>query len=378
MAQFSRRGFVTLLGSTALVACTGKSGAEASAEGAVSGQPSLASLAKAKNIKFGSAMAAGQLNNDRYTDIIKRECGIIVAENENKIYVINPQPDVMNFAPGDALVDFAKANDLGMRGHTLIWHHPQWLPKWINEKDWGSAANAEAYLNQYVSAVASRYEPFYSSWDVVNETIDPATGELRETSFSRAMGPEVIDYCFHVAREAAPSAKLAYNDYMDWAPASDKHRAGVLRLVERLVKSGAPIDAVGLQSHSNEDAPAGYTKERARIWKSFCDEIVGMGLDLYITEFDVDDSRMEADITARDTEIAAYTKDYLDLMLSYPQTKDLLIWGMVDSENWLQGFQPREDGLPKRPTVYDADYQPKPMRDAIAAALKAAPQRDAG
>jgi endo-1,4-beta-xylanase len=62
-------------------------------------------------------------------------------------------------------------------------------------------------------------------------------------------------------------------------------------------------------------------------------------------------------------------------MLSYKQTKDVLFWGMPDQYNWLQEFTPRKDGLPLRPTPFDADFKPKPLYDAIAAAFKAAPER---
>jgi endo-1,4-beta-xylanase len=48
---------------------------------------------------------------------------------------------------------------------------------------------------------------------------------------------------------------------------------------------------------------------------------------------------------------------------------------MADHYNWLQDFQPRADGLPKRPCPYDADLRPKPLRAAIADALRAAPAR---
>jgi endo-1,4-beta-xylanase len=53
----------------------------------------------------------------------------------------------------------------------------------------------------------------------------------------------------------------------------------------------------------------------------------------------------------------------------------LLCWGLMDTHTWLQGRNPRADGLPKRPTPYDNHYQPKPLRDAMAAALRAAPPR---
>jgi endo-1,4-beta-xylanase len=62
-------------------------------------------------------------------------------------------------------------------------------------------------------------------------------------------------------------------------------------------------------------------------------------------------------------------------MLSYRQTKEVLAWGMVDKYSWLQNQWLREDKKPKRPTPYDDAYQPKPLREAIAAALRAAPVR---
>jgi endo-1,4-beta-xylanase len=62
-------------------------------------------------------------------------------------------------------------------------------------------------------------------------------------------------------------------------------------------------------------------------------------------------------------------------VLSYKQLKDFLLWGIDDGTNWLQGFSPRADKLPLRPTPFDADLKPKPLYDAIAAALKAAPSR---
>ena len=97
-----------------------------------------------------------------------------------------------------------------------------------------------------------------------------------------------------------------------------------------------------------------------------------MGYQLLITEFDVHDRGLQADIATRDRAIADYAGLYLDLMLSYPQLGDVLAWGMTDRYSWLQGRTPRADGLPKRPCPYDADFRPKPLRDAIAGALRAA------
>jgi endo-1,4-beta-xylanase len=63
-------------------------------------------------------------------------------------------------------------------------------------------------------------------------------------------------------------------------------------------------------------------------------------------------------------------------MFSYPQLKDVLLWGMCDSYSWLQNFVPlRGDGELKRPCPYDGTFKAKPLYAAIAGALKAAPGR---
>ncbi len=373
MAEISRRSALGLVaGAGALAACA----TTGSVVFPVDSEP-LKDLAKQKGLLFGSAMSAAQINDPEYVRIVQRECAVIVAENEHKWYTIHPQPGEWNFAPADALVGFAKANDLKMRGHTVIWHHPRWFPDWVNNTDFASAAEAEAVLGDYITRVASRGHPFIHEWDVINEAVDDKTGELRETSFSRAMGGplNVIEFCFRKTAEVSPGTRLAYNDYMSWETGNENHRNGVLKLMEALLKRGAPLTVFGIQSHSNFDMPDEFTPAKQKAWRAFCDEAVGMGLDMSLTEFDVNDTDLGPSIPLRDALIASFTKDYLDIMLSYPQTKELLMWGMVDKYSWLQGFMPRTDDVEKRPTLYDSNYRPKAMREAVAAALRAAPAR---
>lgn len=365
----TRRDFSAFAGASAMLAGAGLKSA------AAEDQPSLNSLAMAKGIRFGTAMSAAQLGDPNYVELVRRECGVIVAENEHKWYALHQEADQWTFGPADALTDFAEKEGLAMRGHTLLWHHPRWLPEWVNKTEFTKASDAERMLSRYIGAVAGRYNPFLHSWDVVNETIDENSGELRETSFSRAMGPEVIDYCFHRAREVAPTAKLAYNDYMSWEGASGAHRKGVLKLLERLKKNNAPIDALGVQSHSNYEMPDSFTTQKRREWRSFMDEVEDLGFEIYITEFDVNDTQLAPGIARRDRLIADYTRAYLDIMLSYEGLKEVLVWGLVDKYSWLQSFLPRTDGVAKRPTVFDGNYKAKTMRAAIAESLKAAAPR---
>jgi endo-1,4-beta-xylanase len=347
----------------------------------------LDAIARKKGVRFGSAVGIGRPPNSAfddpgYRDLLVRECGLIVAENEHKWYVLRPSADRYDFGPADRLAAFAKQGGLALRGHTLLWNRNEWSPKWLLTHDFGSRPReaAERMLTDHIRTVAGRY-PEMDSWDVVNETVDPATGELRETVFGKLLGPELIDICFQTARAAAPKAKLVYNDYMNFGPAEAKHRAGVLKLLERLKSRGVPIDALGIQGHigGGVDSPdmVRFTAADQREWRAFIDEVCGMGLDLLITELDVNDKAMPAGMAQRDAGVASLTRDFLDLMLDHREMKQVIVWGMADQYSWLQGTSPRPDGLPKRPLPYDAELKPKPMREAIAAAFRAAPERKA-
>lgn len=350
--------------------------------------PSLRELAQAKGILFGSAVPAGPrgattgpFEDAKHREILARECGVLVPENELKWYVVRARgPQYFDFERADRIAEFAKANGQALRGHTLLWHHPQWFPNWVKGYDFGPkpAEAAARMVTQHIQALCRRY-PQMISWDVVNETVDPKDGSIRSTFLSDAMGKEeVLDLSFHVAREAAPKARLVYNDYMSQEVGNEKHRYGVLKLLEGFKKRGTPVDALGIQSHigaENADSFTGFGKPQEKEWTAFLNDVTGMGYDLLVTEFDVHDKGLVYDFGPRDAAVAAYAKAFLDQVLSYRQTKEVLAWGMIDKYSWLQGQWLREDKKPKRPTLYDDNYQPKPLREAVAAALKAAPAR---
>jgi endo-1,4-beta-xylanase len=372
--RISRRDCLVLGGGAALAA----------ASGAAAQTPSLDALAQAKGVRFGTAVGvgrpgAGAFHDADYRELVAQQSGIIVAENEMKLYALKgATAEQWNWEPADTLARFAKERGLLFRGHTLLWNRDEFAPNWIKAHDFGGRANAEKWLTSYISTLAGRYRGQIESWDVVNETIDPKTGAMRDTVFTRAMGPEVVELAFHVAKQAAPEAKLLYNDYMGHAAVDAKHRAGVLKLLERLKSRNAPIDALGVQGHianGDSDPAIRFDGQEARDWRAFMDEVKGMGLDVLITEFDVNDTAGPADPAQRDKLIAGVTRDYLDMMLSYPELKQVLAWGLADRHSWLQTWWPRPDKLPKRPTPYDADLKPKAMREAVAAAFRAAPPR---
>jgi len=344
--------------------------------------PSLNALAAREHRRFGSSINAGPgagILNPAYAALVAAECGLVVPENELKWQATRPGPDTFDFAKMDAIVAWAQAHKLGVRGHTLLWHRPQWFPKWLNDYDFGAnpAREAERLLTTHIKTVTDRYRGVIHSYDVVNEAIDHDTHGTIATSLSKALGsPEaVIDLAFHTAREQVPDAQLVYNDYMSWEPQHRAHCADVLRLLEGFRKRGTPVDALGVQSHIEMfalDPKTGLGPYDEKGWRHFLDEVVGMGYKLLITEFDVKDKALPGAIAVRDKRVADYARRYFDLMVDYPQLGDVLAWGMVDKFSWLQGFAPRDDKMEVRGCPYDDAYRPKPLRTAIAGAFRTA------
>jgi len=348
-------------------------------------EETLDALARRSGRRFGSAVGsgppdrvAGAFADPRYRDLVARECGLIVHENELKwTWIRRRGPEHFDFEPADRILAFAEEHGLGVRGHTLLWHHPRWLPSWLETHDFGPspAAAAEAMLREHVATICRRYGDRIASYDVVNETVDNVTGAMRETPFTRAMGAAepVVDGAFRAAREAAPNAQLVYNDYMTWTTASANHRDGVLRLLEGFRQRDVPVDALGIQAHLGAgtiEGSAGPGPLQEAEWRRFLDAVTAMEFDLLITEFDVNDRDLPADAAVRDRAVADHARAYLDLMLSYDRLGDILAWGMTDRYSWLQNNTRREDGLAKRPCPYDADFRPKPLRAAIAESLR--------
>ena len=385
----SRRGVLAGLASLPLASCATSMVDNVAGAGTATGRwptPSLDALAQRGGRRFGSAVAShgsftdgGSIENPLYAALVKAECGIVVPENEMKWQATRPDANTYDFARLDRIAAWAEAEGLDLRGHTLLWHRPQWFPEWLNNYDFGAnpASEAERLVVGHIRTVTDRYRGQITSYDVVNEAIDHDTNDLMQTSLSRAMGSAeaVLDLAFHTAREQLPTGQLVYNDYMSWEPQHREHCADVLRLLEGFRKRGTPVDALGIQSHIEMfeiDPATGVGPYAEAEWRRFLDEVTGMGYRLLITEFDVKDKALPADTALRDAKVAEFTQRYFDVMLDYDDhLDDILAWGMVDKFNWLQGFEPskRADGLEVRGTPYDSDYQVKPLRNALAEVL---------
>jgi endo-1,4-beta-xylanase len=211
--NIGRRDALKSLGGAA-VACALPSCAATSAS-----TGSLDALARRKGLRVGNAMGRGTSGpraNTRFEDpayraLMARECSLIVAENETKWQAIQPRPGEFRFAAADEMFAWAKQEGMGIRGHTLVWQTPKWLPRWVNEHDFGAnpRQEAERVISVYVKEVLGHFGRDIHSWDVVNEAIDPKTGEHRDNVLNQAPGQGRAGRPRLPAREGARAARAA-------------------------------------------------------------------------------------------------------------------------------------------------------------------------
>lgn len=305
--------------------------------------------------KIGVAVNPALLEEDG--ELIRTQFNSLTAENHMKPEELQPEEGVFTFEKADVLVDFAKENDMALRGHTLLWHNQ--TPNWFFE-DGDKVASRELALERmkaHIDAVLARYTDGFYAWDVVNEVIeDKGSTILRESKWSTIVGDDFIQKAFEYAREASPNMGLYINDYNESHPAKrDKYYA----LIKDLVDKGTPIDGVGLQAHWGiEDPSLDNIREAIEMYAS-------LGLTLQVTEMDVsmfnfDDKRTDlTQPTEEMLEIQAERYDgFFKLFREYSDHIDsVTLWAPSDRYNWLHDFPVR--GRRNWPMVFDENYQPK-------------------
>ena len=343
----------------------------------------LRKLAAEKGLLYGTTVAAAQITGDPpFADLVRQEASLVVAENEMKWQVINRgAPGDDDFAPADTIATFAAANKLVLRGHNLLWYHR--TPEWFFDLP-DKAAQRQAVV-EHIEQLAGRYRGRIHSWDVVNEPIEPKDGRpdgLRTAVFLETLGPEYLDLAYRTARDADPNARLVVNEYdveLD-APEQEARRIALLHLLEGMRRSGTPVDAVGIQAHLTA---AGGPPFSASLLRRFLADIASLGLTIQITELDVTDEKVPADVTVRDNLVADTYRRFLNAALDEPAVKMVVTWGLSDRHSWIvrrETYQAkwRIDDAASRPLPFDADLEAKPAFGAIAGAFAHAPERKAG
>jgi endo-1,4-beta-xylanase len=296
-------------------------------------------------------------NDSTYREVLAREFNRLTPENAMKFGQLHPERDRYNFTKADALVTFAKAHQMQVHSHTLVWYRS--LPDWLTKGNW-TREELMDILRQHIHTVVSRFRGEVASWDVVNEAVDK-NGSLRDTIWLQVIGPNYIEMAFRWAHEADPQAQLFYNDHE--GEELGKKSDGIYALVKELRQRNVPIHGVGFQMHKSIKNPPSIEQVAANIKR-----MGELGLEVQITEMDVQIHDGKGTTQQKLASQADVYREMMRVCLYAPNCTSLTTWGLADHHSWIPYFFKRPDS----PLLFDESYRPKPAYDALVDVLKEA------
>lgn len=335
----------------------------------VASSVTLRDAAAPRGILMGAAVSSRHLDDAHYTGLIASEFSQLEPESEMKFGPIHPRPNTdpqpYNFGPADALVAFAQAHHLVVRGHTLVWHKQ--VPAWVSKGKFTSEQLA-SILHDHISTEVSHFGTQVYAWDVVNEAFNK-DGSLRSTLWYdqpgigfAGQGTKYIEQALEWAHAANPKAKLFYNDYD--AETENPKSDAIYAMASDFQKRGVPLAGIGFQEHLTLefDDPAKL--------KSFADNLrrfSALGLELHITELDV---RLKDSSPATLNAEANLYGEVAGVCVRNSSCKVIQTWGVTDKYSWIPfTFKGYGWGL-----LFDDNYQKKPayssLLDALTKAVK--------
>jgi endo-1,4-beta-xylanase len=309
--------------------------------------PTLRSLADARGVKIGTALAANHLSADAtYASIGAAQFNSVTPENEMKWGVVEPNRGQFNWSGADQIVNFAGSHSMRIRGHNLVWHSQ--LPGWLTGGTFTSA-QLSTIMQQHIATEVGRYKGRVAVWDVVNEPFND-NGTLRSDIWTQAMGSGYIATALKAAHAADPSAQLFLNDF-NIEGINAKSNA-MLSLVQSLKSQGVPINGVGFESHFIlGQVPSTLQQNIARF--------TAIGLKVEITELDV---RMTLPTTS--AKLSQQASDYRTVVsacLAVSGCQAITVWEFTDKYSWVPGTFSGQGAA----DIYDQNLQTKPAYTAV-------------
>lgn len=322
-------------------------------------------------IKAGTCISQKMIYDPNFSNLMTEQFNSVTLENAMKPDAILNQSAskkaddiVVEFKSETTnLLDWAKKNNMSLRGHTIIWHSQ--TPEWIFHEEFNASKDLvsrevmlkrmESYISQVFSLLEEQgYIDMIYAYDVVNEAWED-NGTMRDTLWKQTIGDDYLYWAFYYADKYAPeSVDLYYNDYNE----QFKYPA-VSDFVKNLKDDSGRmlIDGIGLQAHL-------YTKDDLNLYFKAVDEYAKCGVKVSLTELDVALGSYQNKLPNDETNLKAQGDFYYDLVEGLISRKEagtlnldsITFWGVADNLSWR---------AEQYPLLYDKDLTPKPAFDGV-------------
>lgn len=320
------------------------------------------------NMKVGTCLTTKMINNEQMAKLILKQFSSVTMENSMKPdYIFNKDKSIET---GNLVVEFnsdmiqmldwAKANNMAVRGHTLVWYSQ--TPQWIFHEDFDTKkplvsrevmlARLDSYVKQVFTMLQEQgYADIIYAYDVVNEAVMEDGGLRKDmNNWYATIGDDFIKQAFIVANKYAPeNIALYYNDYNEQFK-TDALEALAKSLVDD--QGNSLIDGIGFQAHL-------YTEDDLTAYFKTVDQLSALGLKIELTELDVSLGRWQHELKATDENLRVQGQYYYNLINGIFARADagtlnidaLTFWGFSDGQSWRKSASP---------LLYNSAFRPKP------------------
>lgn len=326
--------------------------------------PPLKILAAQHGIQLGNFAIPSRLGEAPYNDILTQQFNVALVDNQPNWHFtdadLRPSPTAFNFSRIDQVINFAQKYHMAIQMHHYIWGEEKWLPDWLKHGDYNKQQLLDIIRN-HITTAGQRYAGKVQEWSVVNEAF---TRQLRMFGLHDWWADHIgdqsyIDQSFIWARQADPHSKLLLNDFDN--EAKNDVSDAMYDYVKDALARGVPIDGIGMQMHIDGTHPP-VKDEVISNMKRFGD----LGLKVYVTEFDVNMSDVQAPDKDKDKIEAGIYYDMTRACIESAVCPSFSILGITDKETWYNYL-----GIPdSRPLPFDVHYQPKPAYYSLREALQ--------
>lgn len=261
--------------------------------------------------------------------------------------------------PIDLCMEFCEENGIEPREHGLA-YEPM-FPQWVRSL---TTPQLKKEMSRRFCEIAERYADKIPTIEVTNE-MQYGIGYKTGTGFYEEK--DYVEWCFREAEKYFPHNQLAINENIvfndTWA--HGRNRDPYYMQIERALRKGARIDAIGMQFHmfSTPETEAEATKRTYDpcFMNRLLDKYSDFDLPLQITEVTIPAFRYTQEDEAIQAEII---KNLYSIWFSQKNMEQIIYWNLVDGyaayaplgdftvgENFYRGGLLRHDLTPK-PAYY--------------------------
>ncbi len=275
---------------------------------------------------------------------------------DGKVRFAADSPFIFRRPPPDLVLDWAEANGITTKGHTLIWDrfYPEWLPK--NRKELADR------IRRRFREIAERYSDRIKIWDVVNESLQRDNDVL--------MPRDYVFWAFQQAAEFFPTTnQLILNEATPYSWGSLRSgrpcphfvwdESPFYLLNQNLLLRNAQLGGIGLQFHMfqpKEDVAARSDLHlNPTHLFNVMDQYARLGLPLQISEITIPAYQ---DLPNGEELQAEITRALYRVWFSHPSVEAIVWWNLPD------GQAHRDEGH-YRPGLVREDMSPKPVYEAM-------------